>query len=652
MPAFGRSLADFPKLSAAEELLLANCRRGLVTSLGEAVPLKPLVKVRIRAGLIRFLALGGDDDNPVHENGILLAGAWIDDVLDLDDCSCNMPFSLIDCRLAALLVRRARLGQLTLSGSQLTAGLAATGLQCRGDVYLDTKLQADAEVRLDDASIGGNLICSGAQFDNPNGYALSAERVKIAGALFLRDGFVANGCISLASAQLGGPLECSAARLTCADSEALLVDGATIRGSVFMRGIRAAGAVRLAGTTIEGNFECDGSQFDCAKSSALNLEGSRIKGSVFLRGGVESRGRINLSATEIGSNLECSGSRFTAGDATAVYAERLQVKGNMFFDAGFSATGGVALIGAAIDGNVYCDGGHFISEGRTALDLEDATIGQCWHWRGVSQVQGVLDIRQLHVGSLFDDPASWELSRGRIILDGFRYDRLARGAPTDAPTRIAWLKLQSPQELNAEFRPQPWEQCASVLKAMGHPNAARQLLVEKERVEHAAGRHGKPGSLRWWSYSVYGWLTAYGYWPINLLRTTVALYLFATLAFWIAARPGWQPGEGDYYIAPAGAPQASPDCLARADTADAARACRLIVPGYDGFFAPIHALENMVPVSTLRRGSEWKVRTQDDQGNLLIAGLALQGFSWLVSLWGWLASVLLLLWLGKLIRRD
>jgi hypothetical protein len=652
VPAFGRSLSDFPKLSAAEKQLVANCRLGTVTELAQSVPTRQLAKLQVRGGLIRFLALGGDAENPVHENGILLSGAWIDDVLDLDDCVVLGPLSLTACHIGPFFLRRARLAQLSLGSSRLREGLVADSLECRGDVLIGEGVKADAEIILIDASIGGNLVCSGAKFNQPDGSAVSAERIKVKGGVFFRDGFVAKGCVALSGAHIGGSLECNTASFECLQGGALIVEGANIKGSVFLRKTRASGSVRFVGATVDGHFECDGAVFSSKVDDSLSLDGAEIKGPVFLRAAFAAIGTVRLTDANIGSNLECSTGQFDGNGRTALQAERLKVKGNVFLDQDFISTGLVSLLGAAVDGSLFCDHSSLLNEEGTALDLEGARIGQKWHWRDVNRFEGNLDVRLMHTGSLFDDAASWQMARGRIVLDGFRYDRLARGAPTDAPTRIAWLKSQEAQDLGPDFRPQPWEQCASVLKAMGHPNAARQVLIEKERMEQQADRHGKPGSLRRLSYSLYGWLTAYGYWPINLLRLTIGLYLVATLAFWIAANPRLQPGTGAHYIASAATPQPSPDCVAQAPSIAAGRECRPQVPGYGSFFAPAHVLETMLPISTLRRSPEWRVRVEGEDGGLLFPGLVLQGFSWLVSLWGWLASILLILWLGKLIRRD
>ena len=61
-------------------------------------------------------------------------------------------------------------------------------------------------MRLVGAEIGGNLECTGGHFSNPEGDALSAERIKVGDHVFLSNGFRGKGRISLAVATVSGGL--------------------------------------------------------------------------------------------------------------------------------------------------------------------------------------------------------------------------------------------------------------------------------------------------------------------------------------------------------------------------------------------------------------------------------------------------------------
>src|SRR3546814_2310360 len=73
---FGRSLSDFGTLWPAEDALLECSRIGAPTVISETRPEAETKTNRVRAAFVRFLALGGDEQAPVHENGVELQGAW------------------------------------------------------------------------------------------------------------------------------------------------------------------------------------------------------------------------------------------------------------------------------------------------------------------------------------------------------------------------------------------------------------------------------------------------------------------------------------------------------------------------------------------------------------------------------------------------
>src|SRR5436190_18756417 len=92
----GRTLAEFGELSAAEKTLVECCRRGKEALIAEARPKRRTKANQVRASLIRFLALGGDERAPVHEYGVALRGAWITDTLEIEDNTIPYSLSLID----------------------------------------------------------------------------------------------------------------------------------------------------------------------------------------------------------------------------------------------------------------------------------------------------------------------------------------------------------------------------------------------------------------------------------------------------------------------------------------------------------------------------------------------------------------------------
>jgi hypothetical protein len=236
LKAKGRTLAEFEKdLSPAEKTVLAAARDGEVAWLGDKRPETASDECRLRAGFVRFLALGGDETTPVHEKGVQIAGGWIDGDMDCEGAVLPHDLILWDCRLDGdLILRGATTRTLNLGGTRLK-GIEADRLEATGGVYLRNGFHATSEVRLLGARIGANLECDGGRFENPEGVALHCDRIETKGGVFLRKGFYASGEVRLTGARIGGNLECNGGRFDNPEGVALYCDGATIAGALFLR---------------------------------------------------------------------------------------------------------------------------------------------------------------------------------------------------------------------------------------------------------------------------------------------------------------------------------------------------------------------------------------------------------------------------------
>lgn len=427
----GRTFAEFQPLTPGESKLLDACANGEVAELGSERPTAKSDTNTVRASFVRFLALGGDDEVPVHEQGVQLGGAWIEGPLILSGTVTPTNLSL----------RRSHFdstpefegadiqGSLNLSGS-LLPGLRADNAVIKGDVFLGGGFRATGGVRLLGTQIGGDLACKGAQLDGKDGDALSADRTVIKGGVFLNDGFTATGQVRLLGVQIGGDLVCNGAKLDGKDGNALSADGAVIKGGVFLKdGFTATGKVRLLGVQMSGNLSCKGATLDGKGRDALSTNRAVIKGSVFLSDGFTADGQVRMSGTQIAGNLSCMRAKLNSKDGNALSAEGIRVDGSFFF-----------------------------------RDLKAPAHG--------------VNLASASVGRLVDDEASWG---SRLTLDGFVYGHLAGGAPTDAKARLSWINKQQTRFTGTEsFRPQPWKQLQSVLRNMGHAEDARQVAIAFE----------------------------------------------------------------------------------------------------------------------------------------------------------------------------
>lgn len=302
----GRTLAEFQPLKPAERKLLEACQQGTVANISAERPEAANDDNIVRAAFLRFLALGGDEQAPVHEHGIQLFGAWIEGVLDMKAVNVPSSLTIAFCHFnVAPVFRGAKTaGILNFAGCQVP-GLDGDGLACEGDLFLHKGFTATEEVRLLGAQIGGSLVCSDAKFDGKKGDALVADGAVIKGDVFLDREFSAMGKVRLVGAQIGGSLGCHSAKFDGRDGAALSVDRAVIEGSVFLKeGFAAMGKVQMKNTHIGGNLECIDAKFDGKDGDALLAEGMVVKGTFCFRNLASLVNAISLASSHVGRLMD------------------------------------------------------------------------------------------------------------------------------------------------------------------------------------------------------------------------------------------------------------------------------------------------------------------------------------------------------------
>lgn len=624
----------------AERTLLQACRIGEIAVISEQRPQQATEENKVRAGFLRFLLLGGDHSTPVHECGVRLKGAWVTGVLDLENTATVSSIHCAACTFTEpLILRRSTLrGGLFLMGSEVP-GIQGDGLVTTGDVFLHDGFNATGEVRLLGAQIEGDLGCSKGKFNGKEGDALSADSAMIKGSVFLRDGFQAKGTVRLLGAQIGGNLECSKGQFDGKEGRALSADRAVIKGSVFLRdGFQAAGTVRLLNAQIGGNLDCDAGLFDGKNGNALSADGTAIKGDMFL----------------------CDG---------------------------FQATGTVRLLGTQIGGDLTCSKGQFDGKGDDALCTDGMRVTGCFFFRDLASPVNRVSFASASVGVLVDDADAWG---DDLVLDGFTYGSIGGGAPTKAAARLAWLDKQEAamsgqSGAGTDFRPQPWKQLQKVLREMGHAEDARQVAIAfEDRLRHAdliglSPQHWSRG--RKWLYraSARGFhlsfriLTGYGYRPIRLLGWFTAIWLGCAAFYWFTALPPrnvFAPSDPlvfqneDYAACVPGSPAAMAE---QAKPVDAKPSpvkgagnwylCEQLRAEYTGFSPLAYSLDVILPLVDLQQQNDWAPMIPTPKpspwnewrgsGWKHITRMVL----WAETLFGWLASLLLVAIVSGLTKR-
>ena len=362
----------------------------------------------------------------MHEKGVQVRGAYIEEDLDLSSCKGVLPISLRQSLICGKIVLRdAHTRTLDFDGSQIgkksdgAYGIAidAAHAHINGSVYFRQEFDDSAreareqfevygQVRFVGAEITGRLQCEGGKFINPDGWALFFSRAKIAGGAYLgqdekRTGsahFEARGEVRFRGVDIGGNLECQkgcfAGKKKILEHgngrKSLYCDGSKIAGHVRLsKGFIATGEVDFLGANVGGEVECQGGTFSNRSEVALCFSNAKIEGSVHLGPDFLAHGEVKLDGTEIGGSLRCERGRFcnpktskpsiwldpADSESRALYFSGAKISGGVLLN-GARAWGQVRFRNAAIGGTLECDSASFKSaaSGYRVLLFDHARI--------------------------------------------------------------------------------------------------------------------------------------------------------------------------------------------------------------------------------------------------------------------------------------
>jgi hypothetical protein len=528
----------------------------------------------------------------------------------------------------------------------------------QGSVFLRQDFKALGKVDLTGAAIGGNLDCSGGQFLNDRGLALTVYSTKISGNVCLMQGFTAQGIVELRLAEIGKGLDCSRGYFTNGGLLVLNAEAMSVRDSVLLnRGFIAEGAVNLRHVVVGIGLYCDDGQFSGTEDLALNAEFAHIGGGgAILTGGFTAEGGVRFAGAKIEGDLDCRKGNFRSSQSFAIEANSASIGGSALFGGEFCAHGGIDLKHAIISGNLNCDGGQFFGDkaNQIAIDADsvgiDGTVSLCRGFfaegtvtfkdgrvgrdfelknRKINQSDTtILDLQFTRVGVLYNEEKSWP-KPGNLRLRGFVYGAIRSDAEMpNATTQVHWIQTQK-----VDFMPQPYEQLAATLRAMGNQDQAVQVMIDENE---QAGRDAiaKDQGLKllwdWCWYKFFGWIIGYGYRPWNALYLSFGFVLLGTVVFKI----GYDkqiviPTDDRAWVNSGGAEQLSET--------------------YPKFNAFIYSLETFVPLVKLAVGDHWipnanrgaklfRVRRFE-----LATGSLFRCYLWIHILAGWILTTL---WVG------
>ncbi len=585
--------------------------------------------IRVRAGFLRFLCLGGDDAAPVHERGLELWSAYIKGDLDLSGCTIPQPLLFFSCDFETRFVFRLTTASfINLEGSRVPS-LNGESAHIRGGLLLHGGFRSEG-VHLPYAAIEGSLFCNNATFLSKGGPAIDCAGASVAGNAWLGEGFRCEGGAVFTSAKIGGDLNCAGGIFRNRTEDGLGVacgcDGVEISGSVYLtNGFRSEGSISFAGAKIAGALKCGKGTFinrtPDGDGRALNFESAAIGDCVFLGDGFSAEGQVIFDSAHVRANFECSGGRFdnsalARADGSREWNSRAAIAINLF--------------AAKIDGILWLGplGGDAFAR---------------------AEITGSLHLQECHTHNFIDHSSSWPskgvvLPEGKttpafVYLDGFTYVHLAGRGDYDASARKRWLDRQPPRHLGLEFRPQPFEQLIKVYREMGHDRYAREIAKFKERRRYRSrfiklwhGWRDQPTCMRRifgenWLGSALDWLdwlpvigerllyrsarsvllalewfvigfgTAYGYGYFRLIAFFLTLWIAGGFFYDYAAdQGGFAPSNPAIYL--------NKDIQAKCGKSWTA--CKGAPPEMPGFNAFIYSADIMLPVLDLGQKHDWQ----------------------------------------------
>jgi len=347
---------------------------------------------------------------------------------------------------------------------------------------------------------------------------------------------------------------------------------ASVAHDVLLGKSEVKGEVRFPGAVVGGQFNCDALKLENPGKTALFCDGAKISGSVRLRDGFQAQGAVRFLGAHIGGRLICRAAKIQNKGGHALFFDVAKITGSVFLTEGFEAEGEVRFPAAQIGGDVYLSGGAFrcamVSESVGATDPKAACnalsfartriAGVLWFGRAYPfldkkpLIDGSIDLQGAQVTYLVDDPDFWPTRNVTaeslilscyIHLDGFCYEKFIRTSKTDWKTRKAWLDRQRPSHLGEDFRPQPFEQLAKVLREMGHDSDARRIGHYKQSLLQKR-RKLRSEPMSWIWGLVFGLTSGYGYRSHRLFVGLLAIWFACAWLYSIgAAHGGFAPKD-------------------------------------------------------------------------------------------------------------
>lgn len=476
-----------PELSEAEERLWDAFRFGRQVEywFGEG----------LRAEVVAALALGAVPAVPGRTAGVRIRGATVVGELDLRHGTIEVPLTMLHCDFASpVRLEESTTRSLDLTGSRMVR-LCATGAHVRGTVTL-----AHAEITdgghdaapLQKMTVDTDLIC---------------RSLRCAGRL------------ALTGARIGAVLDLSRTELRNPGAVAVTLQGATVVGNVYFGKARVEGHVRMADCTVGGLLTLADTRLCAPPAEGSDANQSLTADALTVAGNLEfdrlvATAQLDLTGARVGGRLTFKAAILatTVPEWPALMLNSASIARGLYLGDDFRSAGAVRLTGTQIGGHLDIYG---IAADSGPMELYYAKAGT------------VRDGKTRNGRHIDGGVESWP---AQVQLDGFTYGAFDPYLP--AHERIALLRRQP------GYVAQPYEFMAGYYRELGHDHAAREILIEKERVRHAeVPRMSRIGGVI--SNTAFG----YGYLPQRAAFTALAVQVLATVFYVFAVPTPIHPGD-------------------------------------------------------------------------------------------------------------
>lgn len=459
---------------------------------------------------------------------------------------------------------------LQIGGNLQCVPSSARRFSCTGRLSLPSaRIDSDFSLRGallrpadEDYSDGGNQ-----RFFDPRA-TLIADRMQVSGNVDLDKDFTSTGTLRIVNARIGGSLRLSGATIDMSDGaepfkeltgktespgpyryRALHLDGTEIDGGIDARKTRIAGQVRLVDVNTRGSVVLDGSILS-------NRNGDVVEGRRFTTGGnLDARGlvvfgSILLPEAGIGANFDLRASRLISpgryrrdqSQKPSVDLRVAQIGRDLVCARGgdqpFSAHGEIRIRRAEIGRQTNFQGAELGSRLNVTAINAFGLITQELRVDVAAPPRGHVNLQHARCANLADNDKFWDAT-GHISLHDFRYDALAEPIELDDDAQVKHRLKLLRNAMGDNYRPGPYDQFATMLRANGNEEHASTVLIDKQRWRYAALADGYrllgfPVML--WSW-LQRWIVGYGYRPMRALLWLVALLIAGSVWFSLQPHP-------------------------------------------------------------------------------------------------------------------